>query len=353
MKKAIILLIISLMLSGCKTINDSLVYTTNNESKNLIDEAEKLILDYKFNGNSENIKKAKVVIKKLSDSAENNNYLEAIVFGLYGEADLAQKLTANINLYISEIKRRNSREEKLYILQAEMEANQSKRETIIGAGIKNSVNSNRLKIMQAINYFSGGRYKDAVVLFDEGLVNLPDFYSGYYKKYRDLAFQFNENKPNSLDSIKIILKNEITVQDMLKLILSETKLFAGIIKNEKQPLGELYDNLKSEDFFYFLTKLDLNDAVKRKDVAYFLIHLVGYLENDPSLAVKYHVGEEEYAKSLLPDVKSNEYYYSACLVLAEREIMELPDGSSFYPNIGVSGLKFYEMIKKLNDTYRK
>jgi hypothetical protein len=357
MNKSSIFFILIVFLFSCKTTDDSLIFNTNQESKSLIDDSEKLILEYKFNNNKESIKKAKAVIEKLDDQATNNKYLEAVVFGLYAELDLALKNYGNIKLYTAEIDKRNKSEERLYIIMAESENDQVKKEKILSSGIKKASTSGRLKLLQAINYFSIGRYKDAVGLFDDAFVNLPEYYAGYYKILRNLSFQFIENQPKSSETLKILLKNELTVNDLIKIIYSESKLLSGIINSDTTIVSSIYDKLKQENYFYLLNKLELNDIIKRKDIAYFLIHLAAYFEKDLSILTKYQIKDEDYLnalpKSLLPDVKANEYYYSTALVLVEREMLELPDGINFMPNESISGLKFYEIIQKFINLYSK
>jgi hypothetical protein len=51
-------------------------------------------------------------------------------------------------------------------------------------------------------------------------------------------------------------------------------------------------------------------------------------------------------------VDINKYYYKPVMVMVEREILDLPDGELFYPEKSISGIKLYEIIKNLAETYK-
>ena len=55
--------------------------------------------------------------------------------------------------------------------------------------------------------------------------------------------------------------------------------------------------------------------------------------------------------SPIPDVQFNDYFYTAVLVLVEREIMELPDGINFFPDYKISGIDYLDILKKLMKLY--
>jgi hypothetical protein len=90
------------------------------------------------------------------------------------------------------------------------------------------------------------------------------------------------------------------------------------------------------------------DPYLRKDVAYLLLNILAYLENDKTLMSKYSEKfKDSGMESPIPDVKVTDYYFDAVLILVEREIMNLPDGINFSPLGIVSGLELSEIIKKM------
>jgi len=154
-----------------------------------------------------------------------------------------------------------------------------------------------------------------------------------------------------------LLKEEITVIDMLEVILYESNLFTITNLAQSDSIDQTFNRLKENDFFYHLQakNISLNSLLKRKDLAYFFLSLLIKLENNPSLKNKYisnFMTSESENNSPIPDIDINHYFYNAVLVLIEREILELPDGENFQPENYISGLKIFEIIKKIDDSYQ-
>ncbi|MCK4798102.1 MAG: hypothetical protein KAT05_12015 [Spirochaetes bacterium] len=357
MKKINFLFILIILLISCQTMEDTFIHSIKEDSMKKIEEVEMLLLRFKFNKDRAFLKQANVLIEQLDKLAENNKYFEAKVFGLYGELALLQNNIPLVNEYISEIEKRNNAEEKLYILKAKIEKNREKQEKYILKNIHKPDTSEKLKLILANNYFYSAKFSRAVDLYDEAFSKLPEIYQQVYKKNRDLSYHFINSPPKNADIIDILLKEKITIKQMIQICLSESNSLSSITDDSSFPVKKVYEKLKEKHYLYNSNKykIALNDVIKRKDIAYFLLHIVVDLENDPTLLNKYindftyDVEEEDAEIELSPisDIKTNDYFYNAVLVLLEREIIELPDGENFFPERSMSGLRFYEIIKIL------
>ncbi len=346
--KKIFLFFIFLIFISCETTDIVMVNTIDEQSIKLIEEAEIFFLEYKFRLNKEYLKKSKEIIDELIKRAKNNRIFEAKVLGLKGEYEIIQG-NKNIKSIIEEIERKNKNEEKLYILKAYLEDDIEKKESILKIGIEKANSNEKIKIFLADIYFLKGEYTKATSLYDDVFINISDDYKKFYTKRREIARIFIKNSPKNSLSALIIEKEKISFKDVIELTGFETEFL-----NEYK--GVKGDDLKERLYinnFIFDKNINLEDFIQRKDVAYFLLKIVSIVDNNPSLLTKYVIKEkdiktkpEQKNLSPVPDIKTGDYFYTAVLVLVEREIMNLIDGINFYPEEYISGLEYYNTLKK-------
>ncbi|HOJ64673.1 MAG TPA: hypothetical protein PLE45_09655 [Spirochaetota bacterium] len=347
--RKILLFFILLILVSCETTDIVIVNPIDDDSKKLIEETELLLLEYKRTFNKEFLKRSYEIISNLMKKANNNKYFEAKVLGLKGEYELAQG-NKNIKGIIEDIERKNKNEEKLYIIKAHLEDDIAKKEEILNVGIKNANTNERIKLFLADLYFLKGEYIKATSLYDEVLPILPEGYKKNYEKRRGISRVFIKNPPKDFKSGFIVEKDKITFDDVIKLTDMETDLLKEYRNLKDFELKEKLFN----DKFIFDKNINISDYIKRKDVVYFLLKVVSLVDRDPSLLTKYSKSIEKIKKSdieekdlsPIPDVKMVDYFYTAVLVLVEREIIDLPDGTNFMPEEFISGLEYYSTLKK-------
>ena len=343
-----LLFIILLIFIGCETTDLVIVNPIDNESQKLIEDVEILLLEYKFSFNKENLRKAFNIINDLMVKSRNNKIFEAKVLGLKGEYEIVQG-NKNIKSIIEDIARRNKNEEKLFILKAYIEDNINKREEILKLGIEKANSTDKIKIFLADIYFIKGDYIKATNLYDEIFINLSDIYGKFYNRRREIARIFIKNPPKNNLSALIIEKEKISFKDLINLTGFETDFLMDYKNIEKD--NELKEKLYIEKFI-FDKDINLEDYIKRKDVAYFLIKIIFLIEKDRSILTKYYkeidikTYNEKKDLSPIPDIKTIDYFYTAVLVLVEREIMNFLDGINFYPEDFISGLEYYNTLKK-------
>lgn len=362
MRKMIILLstiiiLMNFIISGKKIINP-----IDDDALKLIEEVDGLIFEYKTSKNFSIVNKARVIISNLKNFSKNNKYFEAKVIGLLCQLEMSYDYNENIEKHILDIERRNKNEEKLFIIKSEIEKDKNNKEKILLEGIDKNEDSIYLKLYLANNYYSSGKFDKAVIYFDEIFYKLPECYKKAFKNQRDLSTKFLKNPPKNLEITDILIKEEVTIGDMLRLILYETNFFSLYNISQLVAVEDVFNILTNYDFFYIDQGKDEKNTsdslLKRKDLAYFILKFLVKMENNPSLNNKYsgNYNYMNYAsgnlKGQIPDVDINNYFYNAVMLLVERETLDLPDGELFYPEKSISGIKLYEIIKKLAGIYK-
>lgn len=352
MKKIVLFLFaLSLIVIACETMDEQETFTQDKKSLDMITETEIVLLQYKISKSYDDIIKAKGLINQLEKLARNNKRFEAKVFGLQGEAALLQHNIPLVNECISYIEARNLNEEKLFVLRAEMERNPEKQMEILLNGIKKADSTDYLKLMLAEHYFRETKFKKAVNLYDEVFTLLAPVFKETYNKHRELSYRFIKSPPKNKSITTVLLKSEITYEDMIKILFTETNLLTSIVKAKQYE--DIYGELLKKNYIHYDVDAHIKDTVKRKDIAYILIHILSTVEKDPSLIGRFKSRDDYLNKesgveeSPIPDVESSVYYYNAVLRLIERELMDLPNGENFFPDAGMDGIRFYEIANKM------
>lgn len=355
MNKCFFVFLILILIFGCISSKETLINPINDDAKKMIEEAELLLLDYKVSNDKYDIQKTNLIIKKLNELSKNNKLFEAKVIGLIAERDIAINNHQKIEWYITEIEKRNKKEEKLYVIKSGIAGETDEKIKILMDGIKKTEENNYLKLLLAENYFKKGNFDKSINLFDEAFVKLPGKYRDVYGFSRDLAYKFVKNPPEDIKIIDILSEKEVTFNQIIEMLFIEADFLPADIFDRRVPASDLFKKMISHGYINFRVagNVNLDSKLKRKDFAYFLVYLSGRLEKNPGLINKYAKTYSLSSDDFTPvkDVDVKEYYFPAVLVVIERELMDLPDGERFCPDNGVSGLELYEIIKKLNVLY--
>jgi tetratricopeptide (TPR) repeat protein len=200
-------------------------------------------------------------------------------------------------------------------------------------------------------YFNTGDYKNAAALYDEAFLLLSDKYREYYRKNRDLAYEFMENPPASMEVSEIIAEEILNYKHLIFYILLDTNFFENITADRNIEPEELLNKLIERGYIHEKDTA-LGDTCMRKDISFLFLNILVYLTNNTGLLDKYRKSYLELNKpSPVPDVKTKDYFFDAVLVLVEREIMSLPDGINFFPEESMSGLELSEIVNQLKRMY--
>ncbi|MBN1699857.1 MAG: hypothetical protein JW881_20270 [Spirochaetales bacterium] len=341
-------ILIGLTLSGCQSMTENIFEgTVGSEDYRKISEIELFLLEYNVTGNTYYLERAEEKLDLLFENTSYNKEFEATLYGLDGEIEYYKGNTREVKAALEKIELKSKREERLPILKAFLEPDLKKQIEILEQGIEQSSSTGHIKLQLALRYFETGDYRKAAAAFDDAFKLLSDNYQQYYEKKRDLAYQFIENPPETLIASDLFAVDKLTAAHVVTITLLQTDFLDNITVNKHIETEVLLQRLKERDYIHE-RRLAPDDLCKRKDIAYFLLAILSYLENNKDILDMY---KREYERneypSPVPDIHVHDYYFNAVLVLVEREIMELPDGINFLPERTMSGIEFNETLKRM------
>jgi len=255
-----------ILLNSCVTGDKYSAQTIDAESIEMIDKVDLLLLDYKISKDKNKIDEAEKLIEDLEARSLKNKIVEAKVLGLFGEMEFCKGQTINLKSYADGIEVRNKYEERLYILKTYITGDPAEKEKILLQGIEKADENSKLKLYLGDLFFLSGQFGKATALYDSVFTEISDEYKSYYIKKREISKNFIDKKIAGKNTILSLLKDKITVGDLIATIFDETDLL-NVYKSQKIKDG--YKNLINDKFFYDIT-LTLEKEIKRKDVAFFL-----------------------------------------------------------------------------------
>lgn len=347
MKKISFILLILLVYS-CTTVTDSVVTSISEEEFSKVNDILYNIEDYRINKNDSALKRALEELKLINiDEIYNNDY-KGKILGLLAISNFYNGNSIKAKGYISDLEIINSDEELLYIAKSLVDSNTA-------LEILETAKSSLYKV-EIIDYYLADvmlikeKYGEAASLYDSILLNNPNFRS-YYQSQRDLAYNFFKNPPSNFESGNIFMKPKINYNDLIKVIDLETPYFTHLNKDN------MFQDLTQRE--YFFNETTQNQDVLRKDLSYFLFKLIAEKRTNLNLLEEYNEfyienpSEETKLElegfSPINDIPVYVYYFYPALYLIEEEIMELPDGESFYPGSPVSGENIQRILGNLQD----
>jgi hypothetical protein len=341
------------LFQGCESVPaDTKAQTVVKQDYKKIEEIELIMLNYRFSNDATLLGEAETRLKAIVASASYNKEYEAALYGIAGVIANNRKNMVEVRRDAESCEARSKTNGYVFILKAYLESDVKKKEAILESGLAATENLAVLRLELAELLFDLGVFNKATALYDEGLKDLHPDYRAAYQKKRDLAFQFISNPPpNSLKNIDILSAEVLTASQAVTLVLGTTDYLSHIWPYKNSDIKPVFEKLRADDYLP-ASLADPGQIIPRRDCAYFFLHLVAYLENNPSLLSKY---AKQYntnkMSSPIPDVRVDAYFFDAVLLCVERELLELPDGINFYPERPVSGVEFNAALKKLRTKY--
>lgn len=352
MKQSLFLIIATALFFGCTT-TDRVVVSLDEKTKLEVKDIEISLLDYSFNHDKKILEKTEPRVRELiAGNVPNKRYL-ALLQGLLGEILFYKNDIQGTKRAITAIGAASTAEQRLYILKAKTEPDNNEKLSILLEGLMVADPAGLISLELAILFFKQGRFRDAFIRYDEAFLVLSPRYREHFQKDRDLAFKLKDSSQIKIETMKIIEKPEITIGDAISLINQETTWFSAITNNRSLAAEALFVLLKEKNYLVDQGQT-VKSMMKRGEMAILFLSIIAWLENNPKLLVKYapKAGRPEDSKTLVADLKVTDPWYTASLILVEREILELPDGTHFYPNMTIKGSDFFEIIKIMQNLYR-
>jgi tetratricopeptide (TPR) repeat protein len=341
-----------LFIAGCTTVTDNVIEATiGKEDYRKIEEIDLLILEYKINNNISDLDTAGLKLKDMiADKAYNKEY-EATLYGLAGEIEYLRNNKQGVRTNLIQVEKRSKSVEYFYLLTAFLEDDPAKRIEILEQGAASANSKGKIDLYLAFYYFEANNFVKATACFDDAFDLLPPKYKEYYVKDRELAYQLMKNPLPVIDIKDLLEKEAVSFSNVIRLTLLQTDFLNHITADKNADPETLLGDLKSHEYIHESIK-NTEEVCARKDIAYFLLSIMSYMENDPGMKDKYqNQFLENDQSSPVPDVRVSDYYFNAVLVLVESEIMELPNGIHFLPYKTMSGIEFNELLMKIKDRY--
>ncbi len=309
------------------------------------------LLEYRFTPDSQSLENVEERCRALLNGSLPNSEYRAEVLGIMGTALFYKGDTENASRTAALIDRESRAEPRLYTLRALLSRDREKKIKILTDGLDKVERTGLIHLALAELWFEAGDYRKALAAYDQSFLSLPPRYRELYRPRRDMAFQFMDHPPGNADTREILAKPELTVGDVIVLTARETRFFEPVTSDRNAPAPSLYASLLSKGYLGEGGP-SLGEPMPRRDIAFLLVRVLAFLENDPGLLTRYSGPASLTAASPVPDIRPTDYYYNAVLVLVEREIMYLPDGKNFFPDKTMSGADYYAILKKLKALYR-
>lgn len=348
MKHLIIIINLFLIFFSCTTLSEEFTDSINKEDISKIEDIEYSVLEYRFTDDSFLLDKAKNEAEMLLANPVYNKEYKARIYAQMGQIEFFTGNPDKAYDYVEQIEITFPEVEHFYILKSLLESDIKNKIEILNNGIAN-VNTNvSLKLELAEIYYTEEDFIKAAALYDEAFLDIDSRLISFYEKKREMSYQFMENPPVNLEISEILGSDILTFKQICFLLLKDTNFLDNITVDKEISAEQLINKLVLNGYVY--RSHSPLDICLRKDTAFLLLHVVSYLDNNKEILTKYSAMFKN-GESPIPDVKRNDYFFDASLVLVEKEIMSLPDGINFFPEETISGLELSDIINYLKKLY--
>ena len=205
-------------------------------------------------------------------------------------------------------------------------------------------------------------YDKSIAAIDEALMisdnkNSPQ-YREYYSNFRSQIWQLYNSQIRTTKSSKDFnLSANLTKDSMLVLTSENSSLLKDFTAGAKMSSSELTKKLTAYGAFSSALDSDNSNhsadmilkssAITRIMAARFLWNLYVEKKSKPELKNRYSTRYNKIGKSPVEDVDVSNEDFDAVMGTVENEIMELPDGKSFFPQNVLSNLDFITILKNM------
>ena len=339
-----------ILLFSCVSTQNRYLESIGEHEKAALQDLDLSLLQFTVNGDDELLTRVETRVTSLLKGELPSKEYKAELLGLLGLAQYYDHNTAGAAKTAALIEKESSAQCRLYLIKALLMKDEKKQITYLEESLPKAGEKGPLLLFLAERYFKAGDYRRALAAYDESLPTLHPRYREVYQQHRDLAFQFIDHPQVKVETRDLIAKNTLSFNDFLILTLRETRYLETVTADTNTPPAALLSQLKARGYIRNEVR-DLQEPVTRGQVAYFLVRVLSILENDASLPEKYAGAVRAGSRSPVPDVATSDYFYTAVLVLVERELMNLPDGKNFQPYGTVGGADYFEILRRFKNRY--
>lgn len=340
--RSVIVLLVILLCFSCNTVSDNVITSISMEDRMMFDDIYNLVIEYEFTKDSNLLVKASDKIDSIDiDSIYNMDFKNRLL-GLDALILYYKNLPIATMSRLKEIEKTTQDEELYWVVLALLEEKSSDRLNMLIDASTSLYSIDILKIYLAYSFLENEKYGEAVAIYDELLLTERSF-NTELERLRSVAYTFMETPPPSFSEGLLILKEEITIDDLIDYTKNSSSYGDYISDNSfiNYELGRSSRNLIRRDFAYFLFSIIANS---RDNSDMWNEYYSYYKEN---------LTDEEKVQliglSPVTDVELYDQIFYPVLYLVEEEILELPDGEHFFPERLVTGsdiITSISLIKK-------
>ena len=297
---------------------------------------------------------------KLSQSREPGllsqlNALDGLVYLMENKTKKAQES-------YNEAKKQQQNNTYIQLLASRLQKNTEESLNYLEQAIKIDSENESLILEKGKLLYNLSEYDKAIAAIDQALMisdskNKPQFRE-YYSNFRSQTWQlYNSQISSTKSSRDINLSANLTKDSMIILTSENSSLLKDFTAGSKMSTSELTKKLTAYGAFSSVLDSDNSNhsadqilkasAITRIMAARFLWNLYVEKKSKPELRNRYSTRYNKLGKSPITDVEVSDPDFDAVMGSVENEIMELPDGKSFYPQNLLSNLDFITILKNI------
>ncbi len=328
-----------LLFFSCKSLGDVVAQGIDDTSALEINKITTLFSEYSDTQSKKIINEIIDLNNSLRKKAKNNRIFEAKVLGIDGEVAFYLNNVLLVDRIIKKIEQLNEREEWFYYLSALQSNDILKKITILNDGILKATNNLRLKLYLADLYYTTGKYKDSIIIYDKLLADGIIVPKSSLTK-RDISFYLSTTEGlKNQSTAAILVTNEIDANTFISMVRNETK-FLNTFRSPSLTMDILLNELHKLGYIYTANTI----TVTKKYISFFFNRIF----NKQSITNE----KSEFAgKSLIDDVSAESIFYKPILFTVQWDIIELEDGKKFMPDKTVSAFDCFKIIKNAEEKY--
>ena len=253
------------------------------------------------------------------------------------------------------------------ILSIRLEGDPSKRLEMIErelaiVGQRSSLGVGELNIERGRALMDLVRFSEAAGSFDVAFSSgLNTVYTENYRAARDRAWDLRNTTGVSAGTLSMLGRENITWNDCIALTKNETQLLRFISGGRTLSDADLFTRLIDRAFIPFtqditltewpLTRPRADETVTRAGAAWFIWHLYAEARADRGLLSRYSARYATGAnpRSPIADTPPLSPFFDSILGSVETEMLSLPDGRNFRPDLPIRGTELLTILRKIDN----
>jgi hypothetical protein len=337
-------------LLSCRT-TDVVVQSAGKEEIAALDSFEMRLLELRIAPDAAALAALRAELDRAAARPRPNRRVSARLDAQRAEAALLARDSVGARKLVEGAAAASEAEEGVWIVRSGLEADPKKRLQVIEQGLARADEKGRLLCERGRALLQAGRYAEAAQDLDEGLRGLDSRYQRLYGPDRERAFSLAQAARDSGGAAPVMkpdtLLNQLTILSMVELASSTTRFLLSLSSRQNPSFSEILPGLTAAGLL-LQPNAPQEALATRKSVAFFLWGIVAREEHDPKLLTRYRL---KYSVSPVPDLLALDPWFDAALGVVEREIMDLPDGTNFRPDLPVTGIEYSAMLSRLKKLY--